>query len=139
MSRLGKFAVVGIVGGVIAYLFDPQRGKGRRTRFRDQAMARLRDFEVATGKWVRFQKGRVTGLVHEIATDDHREYDDAELRQKIKSEVLGPAQLSALDLSVENGMVSLAGRVDDAEYRRLAKQISRIPGVESVNLRMVPV
>jgi len=138
MSRLAKFAAVGIGGGVIAYLFDPERGKGRRSRFRDQAMARLRDLEVATGNWIKFQSGRVTGLVHGLTPDEPREYDDTELRQKIKSEVLGPAQLSDLDLRVENGIVSLSGSVDDAQYRRLAEQISKLPGVESVDFRMVP-
>ena len=136
MPRLVKFVAVGIGGGLLAFLFDPERGKGRRAKFRDQTMARMRDLRAATGRWTRFQSGRVTGLVHEMSADNPGEVDDAGLRQKIKSEVLGPARLSAIDVDVENGIVTLTGSLERAQSRQLAKQISKVPGVDSVEFRM---
>ena len=76
------------------------------------------------------------GRLIRLTTNDHPKLDDAGLSQRIKSEVLGPAQLSDVEVDVENGIVLLTGNVDDAQYRRLAKQISKVPGVESMDRSM---
>ena len=138
MAKLTKFAAVGIGGGLIAYLYDPDRGKSRRARLRDQTMARLRDIRAAIRRRTKYETGRVKGLVHELTINDRQKNDDAGLSQRIKSEVLGPAQLSDVEVDVENGTVTLTGSLEAARYRRLAKQISKVPGVESIDLRMAP-
>ena len=135
MAKLTRFVAVGIGGGLIAYLFDPDRGKSRRARLRDQTMARLRDIRAAMRRRTNYETGRVKGLVHELTVNDRPKIDDAGLCQRIKSEVLGPAQLSDVEVDVENGIVLLTGNLEDAQYRRLAKQISKVPGVESIDFR----
>ena len=109
MAKLTRFVAVGIGGGLIAYLFDPDRGKSRRARLRDQTMARLRDIRAAMRRRTNYETGRVKGLVHELTVNDRPKIDDAGLCQRIKSEVLGPAQLSDVEVDVENGIVLSPG------------------------------
>ena len=47
MAALAKMAAVGIFSALIAYLFDPERGKGRRARAIDQAKSRMRRLQEA--------------------------------------------------------------------------------------------
>lgn len=131
-----------MVGALVAYLFDPQQGKGRRARFRDQTMAGLRDVRAAIRRRSEYEAGRIRGVVHEVIeplTSDDREFDDVGLRQKIKSEILGRERLSDVEVDVENGTVTVTGSLEDAQSRRIAEQIAKIPGVESVDFRKLSV
>ena len=127
-----------MIGAIVAYLFDPQQGKSRRARFRDQSMAGLRDVRATIRRRSEYEAGRIRGAVHDVIdpfTADDRELDDVELRQKIKSEVLGPERLSDVEVDVANGTVTVTGSLGDAQSRRIAEQIAKIPGVDSVDFR----
>ena len=134
MAALTKMAAVGIGSALIAYLFDPERGKGRRAKLRDQTKSRIRKAQDAARRQVEFQSNRVMGLAHEMMSDDaSSEPDDELIRQKVKSEVIGPAQLPSVEVDVRNGVVTITGDIDDAQYRDLAMEIRKISGVESVD------
>ena len=131
-----------MVGAFLAYLLDPQQGKGRRARLRDQTKAQLRDLRGAIRRRSEYEAGRIRGVAHEVVepfTADDREFDDVSLRQKIKSEVLGRERLSDVEVDVENGMVTVTGSLEDAQSRRIAEQVAKIPGVESVDFRKIRV
>jgi osmotically-inducible protein OsmY len=134
MAALTKMAAVGIGSALIAYLFDPERGKGRRARLSDQTRSRLRKVQDATRRQMEYQSNRLKGLVHELKSDGpSADLDDDLIRQKIKSEVIGPAQLADVEIDVRNGVVTLSGDIEESRYRRLARDIAKVPGVESVD------
>lgn len=134
MAALTKMAAVGIGSALIAYLFDPERGKGRRARLSDQTRSRLRKVQDATRQQMEYQSNRLKGLAHELKSDGpSADLDDDLIRQKIKSEVIGPAQLANVEIDVRNGVVTLSGDIEESQYRRLARDIAKVPGVESVD------
>ena len=134
MAALRKMAAVGIGSALIAYLFDPEHGKGRRAKLRDQAKSSVRQMQDAARRQVEFQSNRVMGMAHEMMSDDaSSEPDDDLILQKVKSEVIGPAQLASVEVDVRNGVVTISGDVDDADYRHLATEIKKISGVQSVD------
>lgn len=59
-----------VVGITLEYLFDPQLGRTRRTRLADQMKAKARRLGRAAEKKVRYQRGRLRGVVHELSTTD---------------------------------------------------------------------
>ena len=134
MAALAKMAAVGIGSALVAYLFDPERGKGRRTRLSDQTRSRFRQVQDAARQQMKYQSNRLKGLAHELKSDGPPvDLDDDLIRQKIKSEVIGPAQIANVEIDVRNGVVTVSGDLEDSEYHRLAKAIAKIPGVESVD------
>jgi hypothetical protein len=54
-------------GAAVQYLFDPQLGRTRRARLVDQIGARVRRFSRLVGKKLRYQKGRLRGVAHDLA------------------------------------------------------------------------
>ena len=139
MAALVKVAVVGVASALIAYLFDPERGKGRRARAVDQAKSRTKRFKEAAERRMEYESNRLQGLKHELLTDDSATGDpvdlaDHELRQKIKSELVGPSQI-AMDVAVQGGKVTLYGEIEESQYRDLEKKIASMPGIQSVDLK----
>ena len=65
----------GLLGATLQYLYDPQAGKSRRARLKDQAVARGRDATRMIGRKVRYQRGRLRGVAHEISTTLQHEGD----------------------------------------------------------------
>lgn len=134
LASLGLIAL----GGLIMYLVDPDRGRSRRARLADQAEARTKDVADAVSATARYQAGVVKGVAHDVAdvfTSDESDYSDAELRQKVRSEVIGPTDLgdAEVEIDVRDGEVSVRGSLDDDKTRRrLIKAIEKIDGVRSV-------
>ena len=134
MAGLAKMAVVGIGTAIVAYLFDRDRGKGRRAQLMDQTKARVRRAAEAGRRQAEFQSNRIEGLIHQSkAGESADDLDDATIRQKVKSEVIGPAELSNIEVDVRNGVVTLSGDLEDSQYRDLMKKIMKISGVHAVD------
>jgi osmotically-inducible protein OsmY len=134
LASLGLIAL----GGLIMYLVDPDRGRSRRARLADQAEARSRDVADAVSATARYQAGVVKGVAHDVAdvfTSDENGYDDEKLRQKVRSEAIGPTDLGDADIEIDvtDGEVSVRGSLsDDKVRRRLLKAIEKVDGVRSV-------
>ena len=134
MAALAKMAAVGIGSALIAYLFDPERGKGRRVRLSDQTRSRFRKIQDTTRQKMEYQSNRLKGLAHELKSDSPpADLSDDLIRQKIKSEVIGPAQIADIEIDVRDGVVTISGDREDSQYHRLARDIARVPGVQSVD------
>ena len=134
MAGLAKMAVVGIGTAIMAYLFDRDRGKGRRAQLMDQTKARVRRATEAARKQADYQSNRIEGLTHQFkAGESADDLDDVIIRQKVKSEVIGPAELPNIEVDVRNGVVTLSGDLEDSQYRDLMKKIMMISGVHSVD------
>lgn len=133
MAALAKMAAVGVGSALVAYLFDPERGKGRRARLNDQTRSRIRKVQDAARQQIKFQSNRLKGLAHDLKADSSSvDLDDDLVRQKIRSEVLGPAQLPNVEIDVRDGIVTISGDLEDSQYHRLARDITKVAGVESV-------
>ena len=74
------------MGATIQYLYDPTSGRSRRARLKDQAAARVRDVTRMIGRKIRYQRGRLRGVAHELSTgwkfdDHHRDEGAADLHE----------------------------------------------------------
>jgi hypothetical protein len=67
MRETLRFLRAVAAGAAVQYLFDPQLGRTRRARLADQIGARARRFSRLAGKKLRYQKGRLRGVAHNLA------------------------------------------------------------------------
>lgn len=132
--------VAGLVSlaGLITYLLDPDRGRGRRSRLADQLSAKGRDVADKVSAKAKYQKGVFEGVAHEVAAifEEDAVYDDETLMQKVRSEAIGPSGVDAADLvlDITDGTVHLTGSVSDKKaHRRLVDLIGKVDGVREVD------
>ena len=146
MGKRIRFISGAMVGALVQYLYDPERGRSRRARLSDQARARLRDMREEAGRKARFQQGRMKGMFYETkgtlsekmgstAQEDpsSASADDDLILQRIRSEVIGPAREegNTIDLRVNDGVVVLKGSAGDTDGP-LAERIRQVAGVREV-------
>jgi hypothetical protein len=65
----GKFGLLvgGLgVGALLMYLFDPDRGRGRRARLNDQLSSKANHLVDRTGAKARDLRNRAQGVVHQL-------------------------------------------------------------------------
>jgi hypothetical protein len=128
-------------GVAIAYFFDPQLGKTRRTRTRDRLAGAFRRMTRRLGRWRRRTEARGYGAwmkaTHPV--EQTKDLDDATLAHKVESEVLR-AFPEGITINAEDGIVVLRGEVDSPErMAELAQLVLRVPGVSGVeNLLHLP-
>jgi osmotically-inducible protein OsmY len=134
MRRLLRSALLMGFGALLAYLFDPDRGKGRRSKLEDQARARMRDTAGKVSRRSKYEAGRVRGLAHEVLSTEDPPRNDAELLQKVRSEALGPAGLTGdIEIRVDDGVVVLVGQpVGEDREQELIERIEDVAGVSSI-------
>ena len=136
--RIRTFAKGAIVGSVIAYLFDPEAGRGRRARLLDQAAATARRARDRAGTLSRHGGNVIDGKIHEATSslDAGVSTDDVTVADRIRSEVLGRRDLEAggLLVDVSDGVAHLRGRFDDAErLERVIDLTAKVRGVREVD------
>jgi gas vesicle protein len=130
-----RFAIPAAVGAALAYFFDPDRGKGRRTQLVDRTMSQFR----STGRKAERLGRRVTSDVQGLkqkATHggvDRMPENDETLRDKVRSEVLRDFPTDRVVVNVVDGVVELRGEVDQPEIiRDLESRIADVSGVRGV-------
>jgi hypothetical protein len=132
------FALLGAgAGAATVYLLDPERGRTRRARLRDQAQARLRDLSGAVERGSR-QVGTQAFAIRQQVT--HRggngALNDSGLSDKVESTLFADPTIpqGKINVNVEEGVVVLRGEVDDDRQRDdLIRQAEAIPGVAWVD------
>ena len=137
-NLVGSAGVGAGLGAGLMYLFDPQGGGRRRAVARDKTVSALHKGGDALRKTSRDLGNRSKGLVAEASSRLRRngEVDDQVLRDRVRSK-LGHvlAHASALDVTVENGRVSLAGPVLAHEADRLLDAVRSVKGVKDLECR----
>jgi hypothetical protein len=132
---LKRTAVAAGVGAAAAYLLDPDRGRGRRARLRDQSRAFGRRQARALERQASFQWGRAEGLVQRARhRGGHPPADDRALADRIRTEVLrdDPAH-THLNIDAVGGVVSVRGEVADLQTAMdIERRMRAIPGVVEV-------
>jgi hypothetical protein len=136
--RAAPLAGAALAGAAFAYLFDPDRGKGRRAKLRDMAAGRARGTARQAGRLGRKVTSDAYGvgqrIRHRSPADPYP--DDATLAQKVRSELLGwggEFNTASILVNAENGVVVLRGQVDRPDQiDKLEKEVRRLPGVVDV-------
>ncbi len=136
--RAAPLAGAALAGATFAYLFDPDRGKGRRAKMRDMAIGRARGTARQVGRLGRKVTSDAYGIGqrirHRSPADPYP--DDATLAQKVRSEVLGWGRefnTASILVNAENGVIVLRGTVDRPDQvEKLEKEVRKTPGVVDV-------
>jgi len=133
---LGKVALAAAAGAGATYLLDPDRGKARRARLRDQTRATVRRDVRTVQRRVRYGRGRLEGALHRASDRNHEPpANDQVLVDKVRSEAMGRLPEIEHHISVDacNRVVTLRGELDDpAAVMRLEAAVRAVPGVEGV-------
>jgi osmotically-inducible protein OsmY len=142
-SGFAKMTLAAAAGAAAAHLLDPDRGRARRARLRDQARSTFRRDVRAVLRRLRYNRGKIKGLVHETAGQRPAPpVHDQVLVDKIRSEVLGrlPEIAHHVTLDAADGVVTLRGQLDSShEIARLETSVRRVAGVRRVvNLLHLP-
>lgn len=121
-------------GAATATLLDPKSGNRRRARLRDK-MDRLQTrFGRTAGKAGRDAANRARGLIHEgrnrFGSDDA---SDEVLHDRVRSELgHAVANPSAIEVEVEEGVVTLTGPILEDEADATVILVSHVQGVDDV-------
>jgi osmotically-inducible protein OsmY len=137
MKLIRTFVGGVIVGSVVGFLFDPARGRSRRTQVVQRGGRLLRRVRRRTERQVSMATSRATGLFERSRhlTVEDREPTDEKLRDRVQSQLFREPDIPKGDVNVhvENGAVILRGHVDsDAMKSRLSIKARSIQGVDRV-------
>ena len=135
------FALGTALGALIAYFFDPQNGKLRRHVTYDRTTAFFRRRGGVAARSVASHAYGVSQKAQHLR-EEPKEFDDATLANKVRSEALRGDEIPAGDISVnvQNGVVQLRGEVPRPDMiDELVSKTRRVQGVRAVeNLLHLP-
>jgi hypothetical protein len=142
-QRISLFAAGSAAGALLAYLFDPDRGRGRRKKALDRVAGGVRRVSRKTGRFARHVASDAQGMARRVrARGEAPPENDAVLVSKVESEVFRGTDFpkESINVNAENGVVVLRGQVEHPrDIRRLEKAVRRIAGVRDVeNLLHLP-
>jgi osmotically-inducible protein OsmY len=132
-----------VIGWAVSYFGDSQHGARRRALAKDKAGAYWRRLVRHGERGVRGAKGYASGRAQRVKhlREEPKEYDDATLADKVKSEVFRAvdAPKGDVNVNVANGVVELRGRVDDPELiDELVGRARKVQGVRDVQSYLEP-
>ena len=128
---MGVLALGAVVGGLLAYFFDPENGKRRRQRAIDQTAGFARKRAARAGRGVAAEAYGVTKKVQHLR-EEPKDFDDATLADKVRSEALRGEDIPAgeINVNVQEGVVQLRGEVQRPEL--INELVDRVRGVQGV-------
>jgi osmotically-inducible protein OsmY len=144
LGALGIGIVAGATGAAVAYLLDPQRGRGRRAQLADKGAASLRHAAHGAERVVRSVTSTAEGKLEALTQGGSRvaATDDVTLRDRAESILFRDPKVpkGTINLSAERGTLVLRGEVPNARMRtKLAREAEKIDGVWGVqNLLHLP-
>ena len=134
-----RWFVMGAAAGYgLAYYLDPDRGRGRPARARDQLEAAMRRVSRDAGRKARFALSDSQGEMQRMAYERKGPVaiDDETLKDKVESVLFAPADVpkGKINVDVAGGIVTLRGEVGSEQMmRRLERAAARIDGVAGVD------
>jgi osmotically-inducible protein OsmY len=141
---MGVFAAGGALGVLLAYFFDPNNGARRRHMLRDRVGAFFRSGGRQASQAGRAVAADAYGFSQKVQhlKEEPKDYDDATLADKIRSEVFRDPEVpkGIINVNVQEGVVQLRGEVPRPELiEDLVEQTRKVQGVRDVeNLLHVP-
>jgi osmotically-inducible protein OsmY len=143
MKRL--FALGAAMGAALAYFFDPETGRRRRSMTRERVLAFFRRTGRKAGSAGQTAKSKAYGITQKAAhlqEQPKAQPDDATLARKVETELFRDDDVPKGDINVnvEYGVVYLRGQVaDESLIEALGKSARKIQGVREVaNLLHTP-
>jgi uncharacterized membrane protein len=126
------------VGTGIAYAFDPQMGRRRRSLVRDRAIHARHAASDVVDKGLRDLSHRARGLlVRARSVARHDDVIDEVLVERVRANIgRVVTHPGSIEVMVENGRVRLAGPVLARELDGLVRCVRRVPGVRDVEHRL---
>ena len=138
---MGLFALAGAIGAALAYFFDPDNGRRRRSIARDKAGKRFRQ----AGRQAQGAAAHAEGLKQKathLNEEPKSQPDDVTLAHKVETEIFRDAQVpkGQINVNVEDGVVYLRGELEERDLiKDLEAQARKVQGVLGVeNLLHVP-
>lgn len=124
-----------LVGSVLTFFFDPQKGRRRRALFMDQLVELRNDTIWYSGKQMRNLNNHVQGWIARLANLFRPEEipDDETLVQRVRS-VMGRKvrHPHSIHVTAENGRVTLRGLILADEVQEVFDCVRRVRGVTHV-------
>ena len=137
MSLIGGMAL----GALAMYMTDPSQGRRRRALMQDKMTSATHKTSQLMNQTLRDTRNRLTGLQAEarkmITSRQAKPIDDHVLEARVRSR-LGRAMphLENIEVSAQEGVVSLSGNIPQDEEDRLLEAVEAIPGVEGVRCNL---
>ena len=139
MAKLVRKAVgaagAGALGAAVAYFLDPDRGRSRRVRAKDQAAAKARRAKETAERRARYAQGRVEGVrARSQGFGTPTPVDNVTLAQEVKA-ALSRLPFSTQDVTVEavDGKITLRGQVaEEGEIDQARDAVAGVDGVTEV-------
>lgn len=132
---LRELTLLGLGAGLM-YYFDPERGRARRARVRDQLDHTVREVDHVIEVTTRDLSHRVQGLVHDLqgGLTTPGPVPDRVLVERIRSRMgRVVSHPRAIHITADNGHVALYGQILTAEAEPLFDVARSTPGVQSVD------
>jgi osmotically-inducible protein OsmY len=139
--KLGLVVLGGTAVATLVYLFDPDRGKTRRTKMVDRIGGALRTAQRTAARTGRRAATDATGFRDRVIHGgDTPPPNDPALVAKVESEVMGRYPQLSINVNAEHGVVSLRGEVAQEQLRsELEQDVRKVTGViDVVNLLHLP-
>lgn len=134
-GRLLWLGIGALIGAIVSYLADPDRGDARRAELAQRAGARGRDAQEQAVDQARDVAQRSVGAAID-AIPEVTQPDDAVLLERVRAQAIGPADVdtSKIVTSVrDGGVVEIRGEVDTVSRRReLLEAVTAVDGVRQV-------
>lgn len=132
-------AIGAAAGGALAFLLDPERGRGRRRLVRERSAGAVRHSARHGARTCRTAAlrtwGHAKGLVHRLRPHPREPLDDAGLAHKVESVLFRDPRVpkGQISINAENGAVFLRGQIENAELiDEVATAVRKIRGVGKV-------
>ena len=136
------FGIAATAGYVLAYLFDPEQGKGRRTVLRDRLLATSRDAAAGARRRATYTSQAIRSMPARMGAPDNPNPDDNTLVDRVESELFADPMVpkGKINVGAIDGTVILRGEVDDpTQISSIEMAVRRIVGVKGVENLMHPV
>ena len=139
-GRIKTFLKGAAVGAAAEYFFDPERGRARRAKARDQLFGKARAFGRMTERTGRALEAEAEGtyqrLTHPTPETPADEYDDVTLARKVESELFSSDDFpkGSININVVEGVVEIRGEVrTPQDIKSIETKVRKIHGVQDVN------
>jgi uncharacterized membrane protein len=135
-----RFSIISTLGlgALLMYVLDPQTGRRRRAQARDKLIRYGRKTAEAIDITARDLKNRTLGLAAEARNlVSKKPLSDPALAQHVRAN-LAPlvSHPSSIEVTVENGKITLSGPILAAEVDPLLRHVSSIRGIAAVDNRL---
>lgn len=126
------------LGAALMYLFDPERGKARRSQIGDKVKSTAADAEHSAEKLAQNIRNRAAGMKAKMSNTEQAVDDDV-LVARIRS-ALGHVTSHAdrVEVEVSLGYATLRGELAEADIEKAIECAEKVDGVIEVDNQLQP-